>query len=71
MNLSCIIIDGVMKLTQKIVYKNKENRVRVYDPANSAVPEKILFESKTNPGVYLDEVNDKMYHQVNGRWVGI
>lgn len=70
MNLSTVIIDGAIKLVQKVVYAGKENRVRLYDP-KSRVPEKILFESKTKPGVYLDEVNDKMYHEVNGRWVGI
>lgn len=70
MNLSTAIIDGVIKLTQKVISKNKENAVRVFDP-RSAVPENILYESKSNPGVYLDEVTDKMYHEVNGRWVGI
>lgn len=70
MNLSTAIIDGALKLVQKIAYPGKENRVRVYDP-KSTVPEKILFESKTKPGVYIDEVTDKMYAESNGRWVGI
>lgn len=70
MNLSSAVIDGVLKLIQKVAYSGKENRVRVYDP-KSTVPEKILFESKTKPGVYLDEITDKMYHEINGRWVGI
>lgn len=70
MNLSTAIIDGTIKLVQKIAYKGKENRVRVYDP-KSTVPEKVLFESKTNPGVYLDEVTGNMYAERNGRWIGI
>lgn len=71
MNLSSAVIDGVLKLIAKIPYKNKETVVRVYSTQDSRIPESILFESKTKPGVYLDEVNDKMYHEINGRWIGI
>lgn len=70
MNLSMIIIDGALKLVQHIAYSGKENRLRIYDP-KATTPEKVLFESKTNPGIFLDEVNDKMYTEVNGKWVGI
>ena len=70
MNLSTAIIDGFVKLIEKRKSKNRENAVRIYDPT-SQIPENIMYESKTNPGVYLDEVTDKMYHEVNGRWVGI
>lgn len=61
MNLSTIVIKGVIKLIQKIEYKDKENVVRIYDPADSRVPETVLYESKQLPGTYLDEVNDNVY----------
>lgn len=58
--IGTLIIDGVVKLVQKREYKEKENVLRIYDP-RSAVPEKILYESKQLPGAYLDEVNDNVY----------
>lgn len=74
MNLSTAVIDGAVKLIMHIAYKvkeKKENRIRVYDPKDSRVPERVLFESKTNKGVYLDEVNDKMYRLQNGKLLAI
>ena len=68
--LSTIIIDGVIKLAQKTINKigrsRYENRIRIY-PMNSVLPEKILFESATKPGVFLDEVEQKMYRITNGK----
>lgn len=58
--IGTLIIDGAVKLVQKREYKEKENVLRIYDP-RSAVPEKILYESKQLPGAYLDEVNDNVY----------
>ena len=60
MNLGSLIIEGALKLVQKIEYKDKENVIRVYDP-KSTVPEKVLYESKQLPGTYLDEVNNNVY----------
>lgn len=73
--LSIIIIDGVKKLVQKLDYRKsnpkKENVARVYGIENTQIPEQVLFESKDKPGVYIDEVNGKLYSECNGRWVGI
>lgn len=71
MSLSVLVIDGVLKLVQKVIYKGKENVARIYDPKDSRVPEKILYESKTKPGIFIDEVSDKMYSECNGRWMGV
>jgi len=74
MNLSTAVIDGALKLIMHIAYPNKagkENRVRVYDPKDSRVPEKILFESKLTPGVFLDEVSQKQYQLKNGNLITI
>jgi len=71
MNLSTAIIDGAVKLLQKIVYKNKENVLRVYGMKNRTIPENVLYESKTNKGVFIDEVNDKMYKELNGKLVAL
>jgi len=70
--ISSIIIDGVWKLFQKRVAKNEgaktqENVIRIYDPKNSVIPEKILYESKELPGTYLDEVDDKVYTHRNNK----
>lgn len=71
MNISVAIINGVLKLAQLVTNEKGTNkRVRIYDP-KSTVPESILHESTQRPGVFVDEVNDKLYHQCNGRWVGI
>ena len=69
--ISSILIDGALKLIQKVTYKNrglktKENVIRIFSP-REAVPEQILYESKVLPGTYLDEVNDKVYIECNGR----
>lgn len=72
MNLSTAIIDGALKLVQHIAYKaKKENRIRIYDPKDSRVPENIMFESKTTPGVFLDEVTDKQYQLKDGKLLAI
>lgn len=75
MNLSTAILDGAWKLIQKIVYKplhgNPHSVIRVYDLKDSRVPSKILYESKINKGLFIDEVNDKMYKQLNGKLVAI
>lgn len=60
MNISSLIVDGAIKLYQKIEYKGKETVIRIWDP-KSTVPEKVLYESKELPGTYLDEVNDNVY----------
>lgn len=75
MNLSVILIDGAIKIAQKMLYRNRgtkkeQNIVRIYDPRGTT-PEHILHESRVMPGLFVDEVNDRVYHQVNGRWVGI
>jgi len=69
--IASIVIDGVLKLIQKRVSKNtsfktEENVIRVYDP-RSTIPEKILYESKQLPGLYLDEVENKFYTEANGK----
>lgn len=73
MNLSTTVIDGVTKLIMKIAYtgKRKENVIRVYDPKDSRVPEMILHESKTHKNVYIDDVNEKIYREINGRLMGL
>lgn len=73
--ISSIVIDGVLKLIQKRIAKNKglkteENVIRIYDP-RSVVPEKVLYESKTLPGTYLDEVEDKVYLHRNNTLVQV
>jgi predicted DNA-binding antitoxin AbrB/MazE fold protein len=70
MNLSTAILDGVLKLVQRVTYKGKENRLRIYG-TKSTVPEQVLYESKTNTGVFIDEVNDKMYKELNGKLVAL
>lgn len=75
MNLSVIIIDGAIKVAQKMFYRNngtkkQQNVVRIYDPRGTT-PEAVLHESRVMPGLFVDEVNDKVYQEVNGRWVGI
>lgn len=69
--ISSLFIDGVLKLVQKIKYSNKkENVLRVYNPSDSRVPEKVLYESQSNPGTYLDEGTDKVYFESQGRLMG-
>lgn len=74
--ISSIVIDGVWKLFQKRIAKNKglkteENVIRIYDPKNSVIPEKILYESKELPGTYLDEVDDKVYVHRNNKLIPV
>lgn len=69
--ITVAIIDGVKKAIQKIIYKNKENVLRVYSLHDMRVPEKVLFESKLTPNVYLDETTDKQYLETQGRILGI
>lgn len=78
MNLSTAIIDGTLKLVALMTYKGKlncrtkpENVLRIYNPSNSNVPESVMYESKTTKGVFIDEVNDKMYKQLNGKLVAL
>ncbi len=71
MNLSTVVIDGVIKLAMKLTYKNRgekkqENVLRIYDH-KSPVPERVLFESRLVPGVYYDEVNGHLYTECEGR----
>lgn len=71
MNLSSAVIDGVVKLIQKRIIQNRERKteesvIRVYNHT-SPIPEKILYESKVMPGLYLDEADDKFYTEANGK----
>lgn len=71
MNLSTVIIDGVIHIAQKIEYKNigtrtKENVIRLFKP-RSVVPDQILYESKQLPGTFIDEVNDNVYTLKNNK----
>lgn len=63
--IASIVIDGAVKLIQKLTYKNtgekkQENVIRIFEP-RQPLPEKILYESKIMPGLYIDEVDDKLY----------
>lgn len=70
--ISILIIAGVKKLVQKIHYTNKKESVlRIYSLTNSIVPEKVLYESDTNPGTYLDEETEKVYRESHGRLIGL
>ncbi len=66
MNISSLIIDGALKLIQKIEYKGKENVIRIYDP-RATVPERILYESKQLPGTFIDEVTDQVFIEKAGK----
>lgn len=71
MNLSTLVIDGIIHVAQKIEYKNigaktRENVIRLFK-FGSVVPDKILYESKQLPGTYLDEVNDNVYIEQKGK----
>ncbi len=75
MNLSTAIINGTLKLIYKLSYgkgTKKENVMRVYNPQDPRVPEEVLFESKTNPGTYLNESTNTLYfEQSAGRFIGV
>lgn len=70
--ITILIIEGVKKLVQKIHYSNKKESVlRVYNLTDCRIPERVLFESDTNPGTYLDECTDKVYRENHGRLIGL
>ena len=62
--ITSIIMDGALKLVQLIRYSNNQRVARIYNPANSRIPEKVL--DLDSQGRALDEETGK-YHKFNVR----
>lgn len=59
MIITKLVIDGALKLAQVIRYSKKHGVARVFNPADSRVPERVLDEISKN--VFVDREYNKTY----------